>query len=439
MGKEMFANAVKNSISIIYDQLFDKTPEPQSPEVSYLTEIGKHTYLMTNILENIRADSNANSAAIIKELTGNFDLNGAIKASNAGPAALPAPGPGYGANVPSGSDTAAVAVVETAVTELDTSIGVLGIDIKALGDSIKTSTLPTTNNDMLKTGPVKSESGISYNTPPINPNAAIVSSTPATVQGAIAPTAADACTCITSAINTLIGPHLLNISTLLTQYLPLIAGGKSPTVGDTGTAVGNAVTPTSTPTGTVELEGTAPLVKGNSKVAENLKTTANSTMQLAGVYTQIGGKNNAVVEGLSKVQEINNMVTMANTAMMATQAMTSMFADGGIIKGKTKFSGLTPFANGGITNGPTAALIGEGANREAVVPLPNNREIPVQLSGDGGSSSVTVTQNFDFRNADPNSVAKLRAEAKNIEETTFNRVFAEINRGGKYAKMSGRR
>ena len=44
------------------------------------------------------------------------------------------------------------------------------------------------------------------------------------------------------------------------------------------------------------------------------------------------------------------------------------------------------FAQGGITNAPQLALIGDNANnREAVVPLPNGRSIPVEMQGGGQS------------------------------------------------------
>jgi hypothetical protein len=98
---------------------------------------------------------------------------------------------------------------------------------------------------------------------------------------------------------------------------------------------------------------------------------------------------------------------------------------------------LTPLADGGVVTKPMAALIGEGKNNEAVVPLPNNREIPVDLRGSG--DNVTIEQNFDFRGSDANTITQLRTEARAIEERTFNRVFDEINKGGRYAKMVGRR
>ena len=55
------------------------------------------------------------------------------------------------------------------------------------------------------------------------------------------------------------------------------------------------------------------------------------------------------------------------------------FAKGGIVQGGLK---VPSFATGGITNAPQLALIGDNSNhREAVVPLPDGRSIPVDLNG----------------------------------------------------------
>ena len=111
------------------------------------------------------------------------------------------------------------------------------------------------------------------------------------------------------------------------------------------------------------------------------------------------------------------------------------FANGGVVKG------ITPFASGGVVDSPTLAMVGEGRNNEAIVPLPNNRDIPVKFVGSEQptSQNVTIEQNFDFRNADSSAINQLRAEAKNIEDRTISRIFAEINKGGTFAKQVGRR
>ena len=67
------------------------------------------------------------------------------------------------------------------------------------------------------------------------------------------------------------------------------------------------------------------------------------------------------------------------------------FANGGITAG-----GFQAFANGGIVTGPTLGLVGEGRYNEAVIPLPDGKSVPVELSG-GGSSSPTVIVNVDAK------------------------------------------
>lgn len=67
------------------------------------------------------------------------------------------------------------------------------------------------------------------------------------------------------------------------------------------------------------------------------------------------------------------------------------FANGGIAPG-----GFTAFANGGMVTGPTMGLVGEGRYNEAIVPLPDGKSIPVELSG-GGSAAPTVIVNVDAK------------------------------------------
>ena len=99
---------------------------------------------------------------------------------------------------------------------------------------------------------------------------------------------------------------------------------------------------------------------------------------------------------------------------------------------------ISPFAKGGIVTGPTPALVGEGGSAEAIVPLPDNRSIPVKLEG-SGSSNVNINQSFDFRGADSGTEARLRQYAKRIKEETIKDITENINRGGSLAKVVGRR
>ncbi len=72
-------------------------------------------------------------------------------------------------------------------------------------------------------------------------------------------------------------------------------------------------------------------------------------------------------------------------------------ASGGVVAG-----GLTPILAaqaGGVVSRPTLAMIGEGRQAEAVVPLPDNRSIPVRFTGERADSrpvEVTITNYVVF-------------------------------------------
>lgn len=57
------------------------------------------------------------------------------------------------------------------------------------------------------------------------------------------------------------------------------------------------------------------------------------------------------------------------------------------------FEMVPQMAKGGVVTSPTLAMIGEGSMNEAVVPLPDGRRIPVEMSG-GGQGSLTVQVNM---------------------------------------------
>ena len=107
-------------------------------------------------------------------------------------------------------------------------------------------------------------------------------------------------------------------------------------------------------------------------------------------------------------------------------------ADGGVIP-----KGINSMATGGIVDKAQIVQIGEGKTAEAVVPLPNNREIPVKLEGE--RNQLVFNQSFDFRNADPATETRLRQQMEEIKRATITTVQSELNRGGSLAKRTGRR
>lgn len=85
------------------------------------------------------------------------------------------------------------------------------------------------------------------------------------------------------------------------------------------------------------------------------------------------------------------------------------FAKGGVMQG-TMGTPMRAFANGGVTNGPTVALFGEGKKREAFVPLPDNRTIPVTINGGRGMGGGDVHVHFAISAVDAPSVQRLLVE-----------------------------
>jgi len=79
-------------------------------------------------------------------------------------------------------------------------------------------------------------------------------------------------------------------------------------------------------------------------------------------------------------------------ASLARSARTGFARYGGIMSEGKKLPG---FSDGGIAKGPNAGYPVTMHGTEAVVPLPNNREIPVELKGAGQMNNVTVNVSMD--------------------------------------------
>jgi len=91
------------------------------------------------------------------------------------------------------------------------------------------------------------------------------------------------------------------------------------------------------------------------------------------------------------------------------------------------------FANGGIVTGPTLGLIGEGRYNEAIIPMPNNRAVPVDLKGAVGSTyNSPITVNIS------NSSAGATAESQ-ITGDQGNKLAGVLDKAVKQAILSEQR
>lgn len=90
-------------------------------------------------------------------------------------------------------------------------------------------------------------------------------------------------------------------------------------------------------------------------------------------------------------------------------------------------------ASGGSVSPGQPYLVGE-RGPELFVPSSAGR---VDNSVSTGAPSVSIS--IDARGADAGAASRLSAAADEIQERTFRAVFAAMERGGRYAKISGRR
>ena len=152
-------------------------------------------------------------------------------------------------------------------------------------------------------------------------------------------------------------------------------------------------------------------IKLTSQLKTNLEATIDPLKQIGtaaatNIEQGLGNAMMGVIEGTKSMKE--GFLEMAKAvlqaiaqiivkliAMKAIEAMGFGFAEGGVIpraNGGYMFGGRKPkgYRSGGVVTEPTY-LVGEGKYNEAVVPLPDGRSIPVQMSG--GASNVSVNVN----------------------------------------------
>jgi tape measure domain-containing protein len=83
----------------------------------------------------------------------------------------------------------------------------------------------------------------------------------------------------------------------------------------------------------------------------------------------------------------------------------------------TAFSTPLRFANGGVVNGPTLGMVGEGKYNEAIVPLPDGRSIPVQMKGPGGGLREAMSGNNGKASGSP--ILNMSFQSTNINGVEY--------------------
>jgi tape measure domain-containing protein len=157
-------------------------------------------------------------------------------------------------------------------------------------------------------------------------------------------------------------------------------------------------------------------------IAEWIKVQALKGIQSILSGFNFGGGGGSPLSDLNAPQTINN--PLGFTA-----------ANGGIATG-----GFRAFATGGIVTGPTLGLVGEGKYNEAVIPLPDGKSVPVDLSGAPGGGAITsnivINISSDGQSSSNVNGANSAELGRKIEGAVKQVMVAELRPGG---ILAGRR
>ena len=158
-------------------------------------------------------------------------------------------------------------------------------------------------------------------------------------------------------------------------------------------------------------------------IAEYLKMAL-----IKGIMSIIGGIPGSLGGGGENLGANSSAVFGLNSADMTQYSPLLPMAKGGVLSG-----GFQAFANGGIVTGPTLGLVGEGRYNEAVIPLPDGKSVPVQLSGGDCGSQINsnITVNVSNGQAQSSATGSNSSElGRKIEGAVKQVIVGELRPGG---------
>ena len=171
---------------------------------------------------------------------------------------------------------------------------------------------------------------------------------------------------------------------------------------------------------------------GNLKVgAEQINASAAAAGSIFGSWLEAaitdGAKLSDVINGL-----INDLVRLAiQKAVIEPAAAGFTTFVGGLLGGTASFDG------GGYTGSGARSGGVDGKGGFPAILHPNETVID-HTKGQSMGGSVNVSYTIDARGADPGSEMRIRQAIKESEARTKNDILASMNKGGLFAKASGR-
>ena len=192
-----------------------------------------------------------------------------------------------------------------------------------------------------------------------------------------------------------------------------------------------------------ELTGGA--VPYEDKGKERRDEFSKNLNQFSGVIGAMGaltGQEEKTAKIMAKVAQIQLMISIYERAKMALETGGGGFfktigqfftgtvpagRDGGVMN-----NGYRSFSDGGVSNGPKSGYGAVLHGKEAVVPLPNNRSIPVEMKGkNNGPVNTTINVNMADGSSNTTSDAEMgRAFAETINMAVLEEIGKQQRPGG---------
>ena len=193
-----------------------------------------------------------------------------------------------------------------------------------------------------------------------------------------------------------------------------------------GVLTGTSLSPSTSELGSTlstNVTGTIENVTEQTK-AEGIKFS-ESLGKTVGAIGIAAGSIMGIAAGIGQIKEggTSNVLGGIGSVLMSLGGAVGGFAgffkgaNGGVAGGGWKPFPVTAFANGGMVNGPTLGLVGEGKYNEAIVPLPDGRSIPVQMKGGGGGLREAMNGNTGRTGGSP--ILNMSFQSTNINGVEY--------------------
>jgi len=135
--------------------------------------------------------------------------------------------------------------------------------------------------------------------------------------------------------------------------------------------------------------------------------------------------------GMSVADAISNEIIKTQIAKPMASGITSfvgnLFANGGIMSNQGAIP-LRAYSNGGIANSPQLAVYGEGRMNEAYVPLPDGKNIPVTMKGNGTNVVIQI-ENNSGQDVSAKQIGEMtRTNSRGEQEKVISFVMDGVNR-----------